>query len=232
MPRLLLTAGPTYEPLDAVRFIGNRSSGKLGSLLADAADARDWDVRLLLGPNAIAPKRPGVQVVRFESTADLQAALEEHLGWCDCLVMAAAVADYRPCKSLTKPDGKHRRTGDSMHIELVSTPDLLAKCAGERRDDQLLVGFALEPRDEMLESAHRKLKKKDIDLIVANPLETMDGDTIEARLIGSKPRGFDIDASTPGAVCKSDFAPWLLDHLTPIIAGLSLAEQSSNTHAT
>ena len=94
--RLLITAGPTYEPIDAVRFIGNRSSGQLGSALADHAAKAGWEVTLLLGPNAILPSDNRVRVVRFQSCQDLQTLLAEHLPDCDTLVMAAAVADYRP----------------------------------------------------------------------------------------------------------------------------------------
>jgi len=223
-PRLLITAGPTYEPIDAVRFIGNRSSGKLGSNLADTAAAGGWSVRLLLGPNAAAPEDDRVSVIPFESCADLESALREHLEWCDCLVMAAAVADYRPVAGETDPGGKRRRTGGDMTLHLESTPDLLAGCAQRRRDDQLLVGFALEPRSELLESARRKLERKGIDLIVANPLETMDADTIEARLIGSR-AGTPIDEDTGGPITKRAFAAWLLERLGALVPGTTTDQE-------
>ncbi len=217
MPRLLISAGPTYEPIDAVRFIGNRSSGKLGSSLADRADELGWDVRLLLGPNAIEPSRKGVDVFRFTSCADLEAALAQHLAWADCLVMAAAVADYRPKACETDLCGKRRRVAGEMSLELESTPDLLKGCAEKARPDQLLVGFALEPAKELMESARRKLERKGIDLIVANPLETMDSDTIEAWLVGNADRGFDMVNTTEGAISKARFASWILKQLEPLV---------------
>ena len=217
MPRLLITAGPTYEPIDAVRFIGNRSSGKLGSSLADEAASRGWDVRVLLGPNAIAPSNTEVDVVRFMSTSDLENELKTHLDWADCLVMAAAVADYRPCPTECDLSAKRKRTECGMEIKLVATPDLLKGCAERRREDQLLVGFALEPKERLFTSARRKLEKKNIDLIVANQLDTMDSDAIEAWLIGNTDRGFDTEETTGAPIPKTRFAAWLLDQLTPII---------------
>ena len=218
MARILITAGPTYEPIDAVRFIGNRSSGKLGSSLADRAVELGWEVRLLLGPNTVLPGDAGVEVVQFSSTQNLEDALSQHLGWCDCLVMAAAVADYRPKSCEVDCAGKRRRTGGDVSIALESTPDLLAGCSQNARDDQLLVGFALEPAKELDASARRKLIKKNIDLIVANPLETMDGDSIDAKLIGHEGRGIEFDERTDGPISKGAFATWLLEHLEPLVA--------------
>lgn len=216
MPRLLITAGPTYEPIDAVRFIGNRSSGRLGSALADQAARRGWKVTLLLGPNAVLPDDPGVQLIRFHSCQDLEDRLDEHLPHCDTLIMAAAVADYRPVPGEVNTAGKRRREGGELSIKLESTPDLLAGCSAKARPDQLLVGFALEPRDRLLESALRKLERKNIDLIVANPLETMDADSIEATLIANSTRNMDLRLDTPGAITKPQFAKWLIEQLTPL----------------
>jgi len=227
MARILITAGPTYEPIDAVRFIGNRSSGKLGSSLADRAAELGWEVRILLGPNAAMPIKDTVDVVRFSSAQSLQDALGQHLAWCDCLVMAAAVADYRPKACEVDCSGKRRRTGADVSIALESTPDLLAGCSKNARKNQLLVGFALEPAEELEASALRKLVKKDIDLIVANPLETMDADTIHARLIGNQDHGMNFDQSTDGAISKDAFASWLLGHLESLVA-----ERLNSAHTT
>ena len=213
-PRLLISAGPTYEPIDAVRFIGNRSSGRLGTSLADRAVEMGWDVTLLLGPNAVLPHDPRVRLVRFHSCQDLENRLAEHLPHCDTLIMAAAVADYRPVAAEVNLEGKRRREGGELTIQLESTPDLLAGCSEQARSDQLLVGFALEPKERLLESANRKLKRKNIDLIVANPLETMDADSIEAVLIGNPERGLATEAETPGIISKPEFAHWLLTELT------------------
>lgn len=209
-PRLLITAGPTYEPIDAVRFIGNRSSGRLGVALADHAASHGWQTHLLLGPTAIQPSGSRVRLSRFRTTADLEALLKEHGPDADVLIMAAAVADYRPKVSPEMLNGKHRRVATGMMIELESTPDLLAGCASRRRPGQVIVGFALEPRAEMLDSARRKLERKKVDLIVANPLETMDGPTIEATVVGVAGGPAAETRSTPGAIDKREFAPWLL----------------------
>ena len=214
--RLLITAGPTYEPIDAVRFIGNRSSGKLGIALADHAQAQGWAVTLLLGPNTSQPTNPNVQTIRFESTSDLESLLQTHLPQADTLIMAAAVADFRPPPDSVNTTDKRRREGNDWTLILEPTPDLLAGCSKLARADQLLVGFALEPRDRMIPSAMQKLERKKIDLIVANALETMDSDSIEATLLGNPDRGISYQRSTPGKITKASFAEWLIEHITPL----------------
>ena len=228
--RLLITAGPTHEPIDAVRFIGNRSSGRLGSQLADTAAAAGWDVTILLGPTPIEPSSPQVDLCRFRSTADLETLLHKHLPRCDVLVMAAAVADYRPITTDEALQGKIRRGDAPMTIELTPNPDLLAGCAPLRRPNQLLVGFALEPAAELESSARRKLKKKKIDLIVANPLETMDAPMIDATVFGAEGGPISEPRSTGGKIPKSDFASWLLDLLAPLAAERTFGP-STSAHA-
>lgn len=226
--RLLITAGPTHEPIDAVRFLGNRSSGRVGSALAEAACARGWDVRLLMGPHAVIPDTKAyrsLDLVRFQSTADLEALLAEHLPWCDVLIMAAAVSDFTPIVPSDAVDNKWRRGSDTLTLELRPTPDLLKGCAARARADQALVGFALEPRERLESSALSKLERKDIDFIVANPLETMDADSIAATLYQ---RGGEAIASTGGAVPKHTFARWLLDQLDEAAA----ATTRSHDHRT
>ncbi len=209
--RLLITAGPTHEPIDAVRYLGNRSSGRVGVALAEEAARRGWTVTLLLGPNALTPPDSRVRVLRFRTAEDLRGLLRTHVPDADALVMAAAVADYRPKVDPAFLGGKFRRQDQKLVLELEPTPDLLAEVAQTRRAEQLLVGFALEPRHEMIESARAKLVKKKVDLVVANPLETMDSASIEATVIGRDGS----EASTPGAIDKIDFAAWLLDIITP-----------------
>lgn len=211
-PRLLITAGPTHEPIDAVRYIGNRSSGRLGVALAAAAVRRGWPTTLLLGPHTVDPSDSRAAVRRFRSTADLEALLIEQLPHHDILVMAAAVADYRP--KVCDENAKIRRSGGQMVLELESTPDLLAGCSERREPEQMLVGFALEPRDQLMESAGRKLERKGIDLIVANPLETMDAGGIEATLVGRAGTPHAGQWSTGGVIDKTAFADFLLDALT------------------
>ena len=207
--RLLITAGPTHEPIDAVRYLANRSSGRLGIALAEAAAASGWIVTLLLGPTRASPTDTRVTTHRFRTTADLDALLQEHLPRCDALVMAAAVADYRPRLTEDPAQTKLRRTGETLTLELESTPDLLAGAVGRRRPGQLIVGFALEPRDQLDASARRKLERKGCDAIVANPLETMDAESIEASLYHRDGRV----EKTDGPIAKTDFAPWLLDRV-------------------
>ena len=211
-PRVLITSGPTQEPIDAVRYIGNRSSGRLGAALADEAARRGWPTTALVGMAAKLPQDPQVVTHRFRSTADLESLLRRELPRADVLVMAAAVADYRPKTAQTDLLGKMRREPGGLTLELEATPDLLKGCAERRRPGQLLVGFALEPRDEMAASARRKLDRKGIDLVIANPLETMDAASIEAVLFGRGGTGLESGLPTPGKVAKDDFAPWLLDN--------------------
>ncbi len=210
--RTLITAGPTHEPIDAVRCIANRSSGRLGLALAEAAAARGHETTLLLGPTPRGCEDTRVRVERFTTTADLGALLDRHAPHCDILVMAAAVADFRPKPGLVDPQtGKLRRKAGGLTLELEATPDLIGGIARHRRDGQFLVGFALEPRSEMLDSARAKLVSKGLDLIVANPLETMDSETISAAAVGMGPEGPGVVAESGGAILMVRFGEWLLD---------------------
>lgn len=212
--RLLITAGPTHEPIDAVRYIGNRSSGRLGVALADAGAKIGWEVTLLLGPTHLLPADTRVRVERFRTTGDLQALLDRHAPACDVLIMAAAVADYRP-RSPQCEGVKITRSAQGLTLELEATPDLIAACAARKRPGQLFVGFALEPRERLMASAARKLASKKLDAIVANPLETMNAETIECVLLlagGAYPL-------ESGKITKDQFSYWLMESLPipPII---------------
>ncbi|CAG0987012.1 Cysteine/Cysteine sulfinic acid decarboxylase [Phycisphaerales bacterium] len=204
---ILITAGPTHEPIDAVRFIGNRSSGRMGTALATEAARRGWNVTLLMGPAPVAPTDTDIRLVRFRTCADLQGLLREHVPHSDVLVMAAAVADYRPKVDPQFFGGKFRRKSENLTLELEPTPDLLAEVAKTRRPDQLMVGFALEPRAELLQSARDKLIRKQIDLVVGNPLETMDSESVEAIVLTKDGR----ETRTPAVMSKTAFAPWLME---------------------
>jgi len=220
-PRLCITAGPTHEPIDEVRYLANRSSGRLGIALAEAAVNRGWPTTLLLGPTLLGSSDTRITTHRFSSTADLGALLDRFAPECDCLIMAAAVADFRPIIDPGTPPKIRRRDGKRLTLELEPTPDLLARAASNRHPGQCLVGFALEPRKTMIESAREKLRRKGVDLIVANPLETMDSQSIEAALIGN-------DAETaPGRLPKSEFAIWLLDRIEERLA--RVGSQGSRT---
>lgn len=159
---VVVTAGPTVEPLDPVRYITNRSSGKMGYAIAEAAHARGAHVTLISGPTAIQPPK-GVDVVRIGTTQELYDAV---LGYADAdvVIQAAAPADYR-AREISPT--KIKRTGDSLMIELVPNPDIAAALGARKHPGQTLVGFAAETNN-VIENAQGKLKRKSLDLIVAN----------------------------------------------------------------
>jgi len=206
---LLLTAGPTYEPIDAVRFIGNRSSGKLGLALAGAAIEADHAVTLLLGPVGEATVPEGATVHRFETTEQLQALLSEHFPRCDALIMAAAVADFRP---IAQEAGKLPR-GEGQTLELESTPDLVAELAESKRSDQRLIAFALETPDELEERAADKLERKGVDAIVANALQTMGSDRVVMHW-----HAIPGERHTTDPMLKPDAARWLIKRIEGLFA--------------
>ena len=167
--RVLVTAGPTVEKIDPVRFITNRSSGKMGYALAEAAQMRGAEVRLVSGPvNLAAPA--GVQVVPIESSADLCAAVLDRGEWADVVIQAAAPADFRPAKV---SDSKIKKTGEGMTLVLENTTDIAAELGRRKRPGQVLVAFAAET-DDVLENARGKLEKKNADLVVANDVSRSD----------------------------------------------------------
>ncbi|QOJ01605.1 MAG: phosphopantothenoylcysteine decarboxylase [Phycisphaeraceae bacterium] len=209
LTRLLITAGPTHEPIDDVRYLGNRSSGRLGVALADEAARRGWTTTLLLGPTAVTPSDSRVAVRRFRTCAELQHLLDAEWPPADTLIMAAAVADYRPLPPAThpgEPPHKIRRADGPLTLTLEPTPDLLAHLAASRRPGQSIVGFALEPRETLFDAAADKLRRKGVDLIVANPLETMDSHDIDAIVLAREGPAI----PPPGPMPKPAFARWLL----------------------
>ncbi|HRC59005.1 MAG: bifunctional phosphopantothenoylcysteine decarboxylase/phosphopantothenate--cysteine ligase CoaBC [Myxococcales bacterium] len=165
--RLVVSAGPTQEALDPARYLGNRSSGKMGLALALAARRRGAQVSLVLGPTAQVPP-PGVEVVNVTTALQMQAALAERVPGADAVIMAAAVADFRP-RQVAPQKLKRSRLGGELTLELVSNPDLLAELGHARGDERrpLLVGFAAETED-VVRNAQEKLAKKRCDLVVGN----------------------------------------------------------------
>jgi phosphopantothenoylcysteine decarboxylase / phosphopantothenate---cysteine ligase len=161
--RILVTAGPTHEPIDPVRFIGNRSSGTMGVSVAAEAARRGADVTLVLGP-ATVPPPAGVDVVHVETADEMHAAVTDRAGDADVVVMAAAVADFRP-KSVA--DVKLKKESGVPELVLEPTPDIIAELGEAKRTGQILVGFAAETGD--VEAAGtEKLRRKHLDLLVAN----------------------------------------------------------------
>ena len=163
----LVTAGPTYERIDSVRFIGNYSSGKMGFAIAEALAEAGADVELVTGPTALTIDRPQVKVTRVESAREMYSAATALFPQCQGAVLSAAVADYRPSECA---DHKLKKNGsEGMTLELVQNPDILATLGGMKHDGQTLVGFALETDNEEA-NAQRKLEKKNLDYIVLNSL--------------------------------------------------------------
>mgnify|MGYP003146506306 FL=1 len=161
--RILVSAGPTFEDIDPVRFLGNRSSGKMGFAVADAARRMGADVTLVAGPVSL-PTPPGVTRIDVRRAAQMHAAVMSALPGQDAYIGAAAVADYAPAETLPQ---KLKKSGDSLTLTLVRTPDILADVAAHAARPRLVVGFAAETAD--LEGyARDKLHRKGLDLIAAN----------------------------------------------------------------
>ena len=202
--RILVTAGPCREPIDPVRYISNRSSGKMGYALATAAADLGADVTLVTGPTSLADP-VGVTIVSVESTEEMYRAVSGRFSRIDCLIMAAAPADYAPADV---SDQKIKKTGAAPTMALKPTIDILERL-GRRKKKQLLVGFALETENG-LANARKKLKAKNLDLILLNspcdPGSGFDSDTNRVTLIrpGRKPEAWALEN-------KSDLARRILD---------------------
>ncbi len=180
---VLISAGPTVEDIDPVRYITNRSSGRMGFALAQAALARGAHVVLVTGPTTVAPP-PAAELHAVRSAQEMQQAIESALPRVDALVMTAAVADYRP-KQASKSKLKKQPGQTEMTIELVRNPDILATLGAQRKGKRpVLVGFAMET-DDLVAYGKKKLADKRCDLIVANSAEVFDRDDTQATLIAA-----------------------------------------------
>jgi phosphopantothenoylcysteine decarboxylase/phosphopantothenate--cysteine ligase len=168
---VVVTAGPTYEDIDDVRYIGNRSSGKMGYALAAEAQRRGARVLLVSGPSAL-PDPDGVEVVRVRSAAEMHAAVMAHARQADIVIMAAAVADYTPRE---RAGGKIEKSDGPLSLELVRTRDILADLGATRKDGdtRVLIGFAAQSGDPV-GPAREKLARKKVDMIVANDISRTD----------------------------------------------------------
>ena len=164
--KALVTAGPTFEPLDPVRFIGNHSTGKMGIAIAETLAEQGADVTLVLGPTTLQPARPDLHVIPVMSAQDMYEACAPLFPTTDITVLAAAVADYRPT---VFSEVKIKKKDEDMRIELAKTVDIAATLGRQKRPGQLLVGFALETDNEE-DNALAKLEKKNLDFIVLNSL--------------------------------------------------------------
>ena len=164
--KIMITAGPTHEALDPVRFIGNKSSGKMGTALAEVLHEMGAEVHLILGPTTVRPIHEGIQIHHVRSAHDMYEKSIELFPSVDAAIMAAAVADYKPANY---SDIKIKKKSDDMNLELERTKDIAASL-GETKKKQILIGFALETNNEK-ENAQKKLKKKNFDFIVLNSMK-------------------------------------------------------------
>ena len=207
--QIVVSAGGTQEPIDLVRFVGNRSSGKMGYAIAEAARDRGAVVTMVTGPTAL-PAPAGVDIMQVQTAAQMRDAVLKSTAAADVLIMAAAVADYRPN---TVVEGKIRREAEVLNIEMVKTSDIL----GEVKGSIIKVGFAAES-DDLINRATEKLKKKQLDLIVVND-------------ISAKDSGFDTDTNRVAFIdregkveqlplmLKSEIAHRILDRVVTLLAG-------------
>jgi phosphopantothenoylcysteine decarboxylase/phosphopantothenate--cysteine ligase len=208
--KILVTAGPTHEDFDPVRFLTNRSSGKQGYALAKVAWRRGADVTLVSGPTSLTAPY-GVKFVAVRSARDMQAAVKAYFPEVDVLLMAAAVSDYRPTQAEIR---KIKRAHEEMQFHLTQNPDILKQVAGHK-SGQIVVGFAAETHDLEVE-ARRKMREKHLDLIVANDVNRPDSgfqvDTNEVTLI---PREGE---STPlPLMSKEEVAAKVLDRVVELL---------------
>lgn len=165
--KVLITAGPTHEKIDPVRFIGNHSSGKMGYALAEECAARGADVYLVSGPVQIKAKHPNIKTISVVSAGEMFEAASAEFDSSDITILCAAVADFRPEK---QADEKIKREKDDLVIRLKPTQDIAANLGSRKKENQILVGFALETNNEA-ENAQGKLKRKNLDFIVLNSLK-------------------------------------------------------------
>jgi phosphopantothenoylcysteine decarboxylase/phosphopantothenate--cysteine ligase len=202
--RVVVTAGPTEEPIDPVRHIGNRSTGKMGFALAERALRRGGDVVLISGPTALGPPE-GVRVVRVRTTEEMRDAVMSELPDLDLLVMAAAPADYRPAEVARH---KIKKGLERLVLGLVRAPDILSEAAAARREGQGFVGFALET-DNVIANARKKLEEKGLDLIVVNnPNDEGAGFAVDTNVAVILGRSGSEDS--PGMLSKQELADVVL----------------------
>lgn len=210
----LVTAGPTFEKIDPVRFIGNYSSGKMGFALAEALADEGAKVTLVCGPVSLQTTHKNIARMDVESALQMKVACEQVFQQSDGAIMCAAVADYRPKHPA---DQKIKRTRDEMSIELEATDDIAATLGQLKTDRQVLVGFALETQDE-LENAAVKMKKKNLDFIVLNSLQDkgagfgVDTNKITILSVGNKAEEFELKK-------KSEVARDIVEKLAAVLAG-------------
>ena len=187
--RVLITAGATREFIDSVRFISNLSSGLMGFSLARVFRWYGAQVKVIAGFTTV-EEPPEVEIVRVLSTREMYEKVMDLKDWADIIVMNSAVADYRPLETY---EGKLKKQ-ERLTLELVKNPDILAEL-GRLKKDYVLVGFALEERQKLQENALKKLQDKNLDVIVANPLESMGSEQYEGIILFKEGKAIDLKAS-------------------------------------
>lgn len=199
--KVLITAGPTQEPIDPVRFISNHSSGKMGFAIAEAFEMAGADVTLVSGPVAI-PSPKGVKVEKVQSAKQMFEATAKYFAESDIVVLSAAVADYTP---LHVADKKIKKKEDVFNIELTKTTDIAATLGQQKKTGQIIVGFALETDNEF-ENAKGKLERKNFDFVVLNSLQDSGAgfryDTNKIKIIDREGNVFDFDLKTKKEVAQ------------------------------
>lgn len=212
--RLLLTAGPTREAIDPVRYISNRSSGRMGYAIAAAAAARGHEVVLVTGPVAIPAPAPLADRVPVESAREMYDAVRDRIGGCDAAIFCAAVADYRPVQIAEQ---KIKKTGDRLTLELEKTEDILGSARLAFGFSGVLVGFAAET-EQVETHARAKLEKKSCDLIVANDVSRpgvgFDAEENEVRLFFADGR-----AESLGRQSKAEIGQKLVEIVEGLVKG-------------
>lgn len=202
--KILITAGPTYEAIDPVRFIGNHSSGKMGFALAEAAARLGAKVILISGPTSLTPENNAIELIRVVSADEMHTAVFDHFSKVDVAIAAAAVADFKP---KDKEGQKIKKQTGLSEIPLVPTQDILAEM-GNKKKEQFLLGFALETENEF-ENAKLKCQKKNLDAIVLNSLNHkgagFGGDENKITFIEKSGKSYDFDLKTKTEVANDIF---------------------------
>jgi phosphopantothenoylcysteine decarboxylase/phosphopantothenate--cysteine ligase len=200
--KALVTAGPTYEPIDPVRFIGNHSSGKMGIAIAKELQSRGADVTLVLGPSSFSFSENGIRVMKVNTAEEMYNACMEEAGQAEIMVLSAAVADYSPS---VKAGEKIKKKDDKLIIELQKTKDILKSLGEKKKLGQVLIGFALETQDE-IQNAKQKLVSKNADMIVLNSLRDAGAgfgyDTNKITILGKEGLELNFDMKPKQQVAK------------------------------
>lgn len=211
--KVIITAGPTYEKIDPVRFIGNYSSGKMGYALAEEAARRGAEVTIVSGPVSVSAKNPTIKVVKVESAIEMLKAVENEFHAADIAIFAAAVADYRPDECANRKIKREGNEPPTLH--LVKNPDIAASLGTKKQNWQIMVGFALET-DREIENATEKMSRKNLDAIVLNSLRDQGAgfgtDTNKITIIDKNG-----DQSTFDLKPKTDVAADILDYISTLL---------------